>query len=279
MEKRGNWHWEWMTVFLALSVLFSVRGSGWADVIQTETTLELIVMDKSTRLCVKTLNLGPSVMYDLKIRLEDSGQKAETLIRPQLNIHETNRVDFDLKTDHLGKGTYPLVVRTDGRDRAGLPVSTCDVILFPSDVPQDPELDINSEPLTLDTWGHLNVDIRNRGHAKKNITVRVLAPDPLGVDDPVRDVVSEPEHMIRVHMALLNRYASVGDAYPVFCIAEYDQDQVHYASVKKVMIHISDTTLGWHTAGRVLWLLVVCSGLLWIGTLVEEHRKKGRAEV
>jgi len=243
-----------------------------ADVFQTETTLELVSPATAPRLRAITLNKGPTALYELNLRLEGLGQTSTTLIRPKLGLNETNRVTFGLNVG-TRSGTFPLVVWTEFRDKDRIPVSMCDVTLFSNVSKPDSDLIIRSEDVLIRTRSRLLYGVLNNGKERKRVMIRLLAPGVLGVENTIRQIDSEPGSMMSIEFNLMNRYAAPGDVEHIFFIAEYERGPLHYCTVAKNVVTISGKGKHLSGMGHVIGVLVVCSGLIWMGMVIYERKK------
>lgn len=246
--------------------LFSVTTAA-GDVFRSETNLEPIENGERAVLRVTLENRGPSVMHDLRVCLDSPWGKEKTLVRPELAVNGVNRVEFGLDERFADQGWFPLVVWTNFRDSAAMPVSWCNVTVWPATEQGHDGLRVQSGDVDIVERTTLDFDITNTETAPKDLTARLIVPGALKGPDGHKVVQVLPQGRSRLAFSILNRAGTAGDRHTVYLVLEYD-NQRHHCLVKPATVHVVARDSGPWSRGKVLTGLVILSGLAWLGSLV-----------
>lgn len=241
-------------------------------VFQTQTGLDVVLDSEGPVLEVATVNRGPSVMYDVCLRMEGPWGRETTLVRPELAVDETNRVRFRLDDTARGRGAFPIVVWTDFRDDGRLPVTLCAVTVWPEPEKDDQAISADCSDVTVVRMETLSCDIVNTGGTARTVNARLLLPGDLGVENGSRTVSLGAFEKDEIHFKVMNRFASPGDNPAAYLVLEYDENGTHHSRVERPVIHIGDHNREKKAMGRVLWIMFMVTGLVWLGFVIVNKR-------
>ena len=217
---------------------------------------------------VTSANRGNATAYDVHVHLYVGERQMTRALSAPLAAGQSESVRFESRVRPLRAGRYPLTVRLDFNDAQGYPFTALSVTTFHSRRDVDADLVVIARDMHLsDQANGLALDVINMAPVARQVKASLILPREMETPSPSRFLRLNAGFDERsLSFAILNRGARPGASYPVFCILEYDDNDLHCTQVERALIHIQDRVNPFRQ-NRLLWLtltaVLALAPLLW----------------
>jgi hypothetical protein len=221
---------------------------------------------------LKVTNAGDEEASAVTPRLLFGARQTHGASRSSLPPGGTLEVSMALAADGLGAGQWPYRVTVDYADANGYPFQTLHAAVVSVGDPPPARVVVTAvEAAPLARSGAVRIRVKNLATVPRQPMVMVLVPEGLEVKEPVPPVPLEPWQEKDVEAEILNRAALPGSRYPVFVIAEYDEEGAHHAVVAHGMVEIRPTQ-----RLRPVYPLAIAAGLVlaWLAVLAWRRTRR-----
>ncbi len=245
-----------------------------------------------------SITLAPTVevsagTFTLRVKIGNAGDEAAQSVTPVLHFGEKEtrgqtkqslgpNESFDqslsLPIGDLKPGRWPFQLRVDYTDAHQYPFQALQVNAVLVGQPPPAKMTVPLvKPDPLATTSPLHVRLKNLTGTARTVTVSVLVPEGLDVAEPIQPVALAGWEDKPVTAQLVNRSALPGSKYPVYLVAEYDDDAAHQSVIAQSVVEIVaarsffERQRSFIIAGAILLAVVWLSIIVW--------RVSGRASV
>ncbi len=245
-----------------------------------------------------SITLAPTVevsagTFTLRVKIGNAGDEAAQSVTPVLHFGEKEtrgqtkqslgpNESFDqslsLPIGDLKPGRWPFQLRVDYTDANQYPFQALQVNAVLVGQPPPAKMTVPLvKPDPLATTSPLHVRLKNLTGTARTVTVSVLVPEGLDVAEPIQPVALAGWEDKPVTAQLVNRSALPGSKYPVYLVAEYDDDAAHQSVIAQSVVEIVaarsffERQRSFIIAGAILLAVVWLSIIVW--------RVSGRASV
>ena len=245
-----------------------------------------------------SITLAPTVevsagTFTLRVKIGNAGDEAAQSVTPILHFGEKEtrgqtkqslgpNESFDqslsLPIGDLKPGRWPFQLRVDYTDANQYPFQALQVNAVLVGQPPPAKMTVPLvKPDPLATTSPLHVRLKNLTGTARTVTVSVLVPEGLDVAEPIQPVALAGWEDKPVTAQLVNRSALPGSKYPVYLVAEYDDDAAHQSVIAQSVVEIVaarsffERQRSFIIAGAILLAVVWLSIIVW--------RVSGRASV
>jgi len=245
-----------------------------------------------------SITLAPTVevsagTFTLRVKIGNAGDEAAQSVTPVLHFGEKEtrgqtkqslgpNESFDqslsLPIGDLKPGRWPFQLRVDYTDANQYPFQALQVNAVLVGQPPPAKMTVPLvKPDPLATTSPLHVRLKNLTGTARTVAVSVLVPEGLDVAEPIQPVALAGWEDKPVTAQLVNRSALPGSKYPVYLVAEYDDDAAHQSVIAQSVVEIVaarsffERQRSFIIAGAILLAVVWLSIIVW--------RVSGRASV
>jgi len=245
-----------------------------------------------------SITLAPTVevsagTFTLRVKIGNAGDEAAQSVTPVLHFGEKEtrgqtkqslgpNESFDqslsLPIGDLKPGRWPFQLRVDYTDANQYPFQALQVNAVLVGQPPPAKMTVPLvKPDPLATTSPLHVRLKNLTRTPHTVAVSVLVPEGLDVAEPIQPVALAGWEDKPVTAQLVNRSALPGSKYPVYLVAEYDDDAAHQSVIAQSVVEIVaarsffERQRSFIIAGAILLAVVWLSIIVW--------RVSGRASV
>jgi len=245
-----------------------------------------------------SITLAPTVevsagTFTLRVKIGNAGDEAAQSVTPILHFGEKEtrgqtkqslgpNESFDqslsLPIGDLKPGRWPFQLRVDYTDANQYPFQALQVNAVLVGQPPPAKMTVPLvKPDPLATTSPLHVRLKNLTGTARTVAVSVLVPEGLDVAEPIQPVALAGWEDKPVTAQLVNRSALPGSKYPVYLVAEYDDDAAHQSVIAQSVVEIVaarsffERQRSFIIAGAILLAVVWLSIIVW--------RVSGRASV
>jgi hypothetical protein len=240
--------------------------------ISISTEVTATAREGTLAVTLATTNSGDEAAATVVPQAEFGGTVVRGQPRPALGPGERMEVALEVPRKEMAPGQWPLVTRVDYADAKGYPFQALQVAVVA--VMASPSLlavvSVDVEPVAGS--GALRGRLKSLSDAPRQVQVRLVVPRELEADPPSASLSLEPWADARVDARIRNRAALAGSRYPVFLVAEYDDQGVHHASVGQAVAAIEARTSG----SRYLAVAAVGLMVAWVLLLALRRGRGGR---
>jgi hypothetical protein len=182
---------------------------------------------------VLSVNDGPKDVYELKVVMETPWKTSESLVRPVWAVNEENRVLFTVSPGPESKGRYPVIVKLMFRDRAGIPMTVCEVSTFSIGHDDETDIRLSSKGSRLYLSDDLEVMLANTGKEDLTVNCRLIYPPSITVERETMETLLKASSSASPVFHIKNSYAAIGNVVPVYVVAEYRKGEIGRASCRE----------------------------------------------
>ena len=245
-----------------------------------------------------SITLAPTVevsagTFTLRVKIGNAGDEAAQSVTPILHFGEKEtrgqtkqslgpNESFDqslsLPIGNLKPGRWPFQLRVDYTDANQYPFQALQVNAVLVGQPPPAKMTVPLvKPDPLATTSPLHVRLKNLTGTARTVAVSVLVPEGLDVAEPIQPVALAGWEAKPVTAQLVHRSALPGSKYPVYLVAEYDDDAAHQSVIAQSVVEIVaarsffERQRSFIIAGAILLAVVWLSIIVW--------RVSGRASV
>jgi hypothetical protein len=232
---------------------YQALASGGILQISTTTTAEVTV--DLLKIQVTVTNSGSVPSHNVQTHIIVFGEKKSSPLRGQLNRNESETFFFRKTLHKLKKGRYPLVTRVTFHDSNNYSFSAVSCTTFTLKEDSGSELLCSGDDVSIEKNGIVRFSVQNRGQETRTIQASLALPDELSTPLPQRVFLVEPEGKNTIIFEINKFSALAGARYPVFCIFEYEVEEIHYAEVCESLVEMVENE-NWFQRTQMFWLWV-----------------------
>jgi len=241
-------------------------------ILQISATTTAEVTGNLLKIKETVTNNGNVPSHDIQTHIIVFGEKKSSPLRGQLKRDQSETFFFRKTLHRLKKGRYPLITRVTFHDSNNYPFSavSCTTLTIKEDSSSD--LLCSGGGVSIEKNGILRFSVQNRGKGTRTIQASLVLPDELSTPLPQRVFLVEPDGENTIIFEINNFSALSGARYPVFCIFEYEGEEIHHAEVCESLVEMVENE-NWFQRTQMFWL---CAAIILGVILVAcQFKRKG----
>ncbi|MEW6667873.1 MAG: hypothetical protein AB1512_21900 [Thermodesulfobacteriota bacterium] len=159
---------------------------------------------------------------------------------------------FETRLGLLRRGRHPLSAMIHFQDSLGNPFSALAVTTFLVQEEKGADLLARGEPLLMQDRGTLRFRLENTGALPKTVKASLLMPREFLSSGAVWESALPGGSRKEAAFPVANLSALSGATYPVFCIVEYDMEEMHHTVIGATTIRVKGGD-NWFRKTRWYW--------------------------
>lgn len=256
-------------VVFATSVLLISVAIASAGTISISISHSLEIGTDGVTALVTVGNSGDEAAHSVAAQLEIQGVEhrgqTRTILPPGSSFEET----FAVGVENLPEGRWPYSIAVDYTDANQYPFQALSVAMFLRGNPPPALIAVSAlEAPKLALHGAVTVSVQNLSDAERGASLRLVLPRGIDVPDGKVEFTLEPWEQRSLEVPVVNRFAIAGSRYPVYAVAEYQEESGHQAVVASGDLEIIEATTVVESSRSYLWTVVVVLGFLFAALLV-----------
>lgn len=222
---------------------------------QISTTTSAEITGNLLKIKVTVTNSGSATSHDIQTHIIAFSEKKSSPLRGQLNRDQSETFSFEKTLHKLKKGRYPLITRVTFHDSKKYPFSAVSCTTLTIKECSSSDLLCSGDDISIEKNGILRFSVQNRGQGTRTIQASLVLPDELSTPLPQRLFLVKPDREKTIIFEINNFSALSGARYPVFCVFEYEAEDIHYAEVCESLVEMVETE-NWFQRTQMFWLWV-----------------------
>jgi len=214
-----------------------------ASVISLTTTISTDLMaENTTKVQVKLLNSGDEPANNVQISLISDFQSNPVFVGTLTpNIPFEQEFNISLK-EYILPGNYPLVVLVDYSDANAYPFSSVSPSSIVYKTPTVSKLSsmLSELSLTDKETKKLTLTVRNLDDISHELDVKLILPRELKVANGERTISIQSKQEKELSFDVSSFSALPGSSYVILASIEYEHEGLHYSSIGRGMIRITE---------------------------------------
>jgi hypothetical protein len=215
---------------------------------------------------LKVSNGGDEAAQSVQPILRFRDKEAKGAVHASLGPNEIMEDSLKLDVGDLGPGRWPFRLTIDYTDANQYPFQALQMIPVLVGTPAAPKLsisDVKAQPLT--TTAGLSIRVKNLSATPRKVTLAAFVPEGLEVSSqPAADQQLEGWADKLMSATLLNRTALAGSRYPVYVVAEYEDEGTHQTVLSQGIVEIVEQHSFFERQRNLLWIAAATIAGLWV---------------
>jgi len=214
---------------------------------------------------VSVSNGGDESARQVQVDVGFAGWERRGKFRPELPPGESLQEKFSLEgVCPPLPGAYPLRVLVTYADANGYSFSALLISPVILGKARRSALHLHVKPLELREQGAVECRVANLGGTAMEAVCRLETSPELRVVDPVRRLRLDPGRDRLIKFEVKNLAAVAPSSYPVYLVAEYDEDGLHHTALGRNMVTVlpgGRRSRAWFWGGAVLVTLAAAAAI------------------
>lgn len=174
---------------------------------------------------------------------------------PRLNADESKTFSIEHPLGSIKHGTYPLPILVTFHDVNLYPFSALSCPTFSVGKESSGGIRYSSRPFTVGKEGTAVIDLENPESRSKVLTATLILPREFACPEKERKIFLGAFQRQSVPFNIVNRHALPEAAYPMFCLLQYDEEDLHHTGVCRMMTRVREGR-NWFYRTRWVWFAV-----------------------